>query len=78
MENGKLHGESLKTPQIQNLEKITPAEAREYVEFVALVRHNQRRYFATRRPEVLELCRRLERELDELNERLLDKQLSLF
>lgn len=78
MENDKLYAEGLNAPQIKNLEEITPAEFRQYVEFVALVRHNQRRYFATRRPEVLELCRRLERQLDELNARLRDKQLSLF
>lgn len=70
--------EGLKTPQTQNLQEITPAGFREYVEFVAELRHNQRRYFATKKPEALERAKEMERELDELNARLLDKQLKLF
>lgn len=70
--------ETPKCPQIQNLDKITPEQAREYVEFVALVRHTQRRFFAFRKPELLEASRRLENELDQLNALLLDPTPKLF
>ena len=70
--------DELKAPQIENLQEITPEQAAEYVKFVATMRHNQRRYFATRNPGVLELSKRMEKELDELNARLLDPQPKLF
>lgn len=70
--------ETLKTPQVANLEKITPELFREYVEFVAELRHNQRRYFATHKPDALARSKEMERALDDLNARLLDKQLSIF
>lgn len=65
-------------PQIQNLDKITPEQAREYVRFVAHVRHTQRRFFTFRKPELLEESRRLEKELDALNASLLDPTPKLF
>lgn len=70
--------ETPKCPQIQNLEKITPEQAVEYVRFVAHVRHTQRRFFTFRKPEILEESKRLEKELDALNARLLDPQPKLF
>lgn len=70
--------ETPKCPQIQNLEKITPEQAVEYVRFVAHVRHTQRRFFTFRKPEILEESKRLEKELDTLNARLLDPQPKLF
>lgn len=70
--------EGLKTPQTQNLQEITPAGFREYVEFVAELRHNQRRYFATKKPDALARSKEMEHALDDLNARLLDKQLSIF
>lgn len=70
--------ETTKCPQIQNLEKITPEQAREYVQFVAHVRHTQRRFFTFRKPELLEESRRLEKELDALNASLLDPTPKLF
>lgn len=70
--------DELKAPQIENLQEITPEQAAEYVKFVATMRHNQRRYFATRNPGVLELSKRMEKELDALNARLLDPQPKLF
>ena len=68
----------VKCPQIGLLQEITPEQALEYVKFVATMRHNQRRYFATRNPEVLELSKRMEKELDELNTHLLDPTPRLF
>jgi hypothetical protein len=70
--------ETPKCPQIQNLDKITPEQAREYVQFVAHVRHTQRRFFTFRKPELLEESRRLEKELDALNASLLDHTPKLF
>ena len=70
--------EEVKCPQIGLLQEITPEQALEYVKFVATMRHNQRRYFATRNPEVLELTKQMEKELDELNAHLLDPTPKLF
>ena len=74
----KLYQDGMKCPQIENLEKITPEQAAEYVRFVAHVRHTQRRYFAFRKPEILNESRRLEKELDALNAQLLDPTPKLF
>lgn len=65
-------------PQLECLRDITPEQAFEYVRFVAELRHNQKRYFATRKPDALERSKRMERELDALNARLLDLQPKLF
>ena len=46
--------EEEKTPQIENLGKIT---LEEFAELIRQMRHNQRRYFAQRRPEILETCK---------------------
>ena len=70
--------ETIEAPQIKNLKEITPDEAAAYVKFVAQVRHTQRRYFATRNPQVLERSRELEGMLDKLNAELLDPQPRLF
>ena len=70
--------EEVKLPQIEDLKKITPEQAVEYIRFVATMRHNQRRYFATRNPQVLELSKRMERELDALNDQLLNPTLKSF
>ena len=70
--------EDVKLPQIENLAEITPEQAAQYIKYVATMRHNQRRYFATRNPGVLELSKRMEKELDVLNAHLLDPQPRLF
>ena len=70
--------EDVKLPQIENLAEITPEQATEYIRYVATMRHNQRRYFATRNPGVLELAKRMEKELDALNAQLLDPTPRLF
>ncbi len=74
----KLYTDGVKCPEIANLEKITPEQAAEYVRFVALMRHNQRRFFATRKPDALEASKRMEAELDKLNAYLLDPTPRLF
>lgn len=68
----KLYQDGTKCPQIENLAKITPEQAAEYV------RHTQRRYFTFRKPEILDESRRLEKELDALNAHLLDPTPKLF
>ena len=73
-----MYMEDVKLPQIENLAEITPEQAAQYIKYVATMRHNQRRYFATRNPGVLELSKRMEKELDVLNAHLLDPQPRLF
>ena len=70
--------EEVKCPQIEKLGEIAQEQMTEYIRFVATMRHNQRRYFATRNPEVLELSKRMEKELDKLNAHLLDPTPKLF
>lgn len=70
--------DELKCPEIENLQKITPESFEQYVRFVRNMRHNQNRYFRLRTREALELSKRMETELDELNNRLLCQQQTLF
>lgn len=70
--------ETLKAPQIENLAKITPEQAAEYVRFVAELRHQQRRFFTLRKPDALEASKRMEKELDRINAYLLDATPKLF
>ena len=67
--------EEEKTTQIENPEKIT---LEEFAELVKQMRHNQRRYFAQRRPEILATCKKLESEVDAVIAKLFDKQLRIF
>jgi hypothetical protein len=67
--------EKEKAPQIENPDKIT---LEEFAELVKQMRHNQRRYFEQRRPEILETCKRLEHEVDAIVAKLTDKQMYLF
>ena len=67
--------EEEKTPQIENPGKIT---LEELAELVKQMRHNQRRYFAQRRPEILATCKKLESEVDAVIAKLFDKQLRIF
>lgn len=67
--------EEEKTPQIENPGKIT---LEEFAELIRQMRHNQRRYFAQRRPEILETCKRLESEVDAIVAKITDKQMRLF
>lgn len=70
--------EDIKCPQIANLNEITPDEAREYVQFVATLRHNQRRWFNLHNYDALQISRKMEKELDALNAHLLDTTPKLF
>lgn len=74
----KLYQDGPKCPQIENLDKITPEQAAEYVRFVATLRHNQNRWFKLRNFDALEISRRMESELDALNAHLLDPTPRLF
>ena len=65
-------------PQIKNLQEITPELFEQYVSFVTTLRHNQNRWFRFRKIDALEISRRMEKELDDLNARLLDKTTKLF
>lgn len=74
----KLYMDGLKAPEIKNLQEITPELFEQYVSFVATLRHNQNRWFRLRKTDALEISRRMEKELDDLNARLLDKTPKLF
>lgn len=74
----KLYMDELKAPEIKNLQEITPELFEQYVSFVATLRHNQNRWFRLRKLDALEISRRMEKELDDLNARLLDKTPKLF
>lgn len=62
-----------KTAYSGNSTKITDAEFRE---LVRQMRHNQRRYFATRNQDALRISKELEKRIDE--ELAKDKQMVLF
>lgn len=49
-----------------------------FIELTKQLRHNQRRYFTQRRPEILETCKRLESEVDAIVAKITDKQMRLF
>ena len=70
--------EELKCPQIENLQKITPEQAAEYVRFVATMRHNQNRWFNLHNHDALNTAKKMEKELDALNSHLLDPTPRLF
>jgi hypothetical protein len=70
-----MYTEEEKAPQIENPREIT---LEEFAELVRQMRHNQRRYFAQHRPEILETCKRLEHEVDAIVAKLTDKQMKLF
>lgn len=74
----KLYEDRLKCPQIENLAKITPEQAAEYVRFVAELRHQQRRWFNLKNCTALLLAKKMEMELDVLNGHLLDPTPKLF
>lgn len=50
----------------------------EFVELVKKMRHQQRRYFATRNKEVLEESKKLEQQVDSIIAKMNDTQLNLF
>ena len=70
--------EAPKAPQIENLQKITPEQAAEYVRFVAQMRHQQSRWFRLRNFDALKIAQEMEKELDKLNAYLLDPTPKLF
>ena len=70
--------DDIKCPQIENLDKITPEQADEYVRFVATMRHNQNRWFRLHNTDALKIAQQMEKELDALNAHLLDQTPRLF
>lgn len=70
--------EAKKCPTIEFFDEITVQSFMDYVSFVADLRLQQRRYFKFRKPETLETCKRMETELDALNEKLLNPTRTLF
>lgn len=50
----------------------------EFIELVKKMRHQQRRYFATRNKEVLAESKKLEQQVDSIIAKMNDTQLNLF
>lgn len=68
----------MELPKITDLKSITPEQAAEYVRYVAILRHNQNRWFRFKDPSALNLSKQMEKDLDALNNRLLNPVPSLF
>lgn len=67
-----------KLPDIKNLQNISSEQAAEYIRYVAVLRHNQNRWFRNKNVDALNISRQMEKELDQLNGRLLNPVPSLF
>lgn len=75
MECNKTHAETEKRDETADFGKITFSE---FVQLVADMRHNQRRYFNLRRPDILETCKTLERKVDAVVGAITDPQQRMF
>ena len=71
----KMYPEETNSRKTGNFAKLT---FEEFVGLVAEMRHQQRRYFTLRRPEILASAQGLEKKVDEEVARFTDSQLSLF
>lgn len=78
METINYTGQPLKAPQKENFEKLTADDFYKFVRLVADMRHQQRRYFSTRKPDALRASRDLERTVDAIAAELLDPTPKLF
>lgn len=67
--------EEEKTSQNENLGKIT---INEFAKLVKEMRFNQKRYFRLRKPDILETCKKLEKQVDDIVSELTDSQMKLF
>lgn len=65
-------------PQISTIAEFTPETTKQYMEFVSTMRHNQKRWFSSHKPDALEISRQMEKDLDAFNARLLNPVPSLF
>lgn len=61
-----------------NTEDFGKITLEKFAEEVRQMRYQQRRYFAYRRPEVLERSKELERRVDKMVEEILSENLQLF
>lgn len=67
--------EEEKNSQNENLGKIT---INEFAKLVKEMRFNQKRYFRLRKPDILETCKKLENQVDDIVSELTDSQMKLF
>lgn len=65
-------------PRISTISEFTPETFKQYVEYVNVMRHNQKRWFRTKKSDALDISRQMEKELDDFNGRLLNPVPSLF
>lgn len=68
----------MELPEISTIAEFTPDMVKQYIAFVATMRHNQKRYFSTRRQDALDLSKDMERKLDAFNNKMLNPVPSLF
>ena len=71
----KMYSEETNNRETGDFAKLT---FEEFVGLVADMRHQQRRYFALKRREILAEAEKLKKKVDEEVAKLTDKQLSLF
>lgn len=73
-----MENREIKLPSETDVRRMCVEDVQDYVRFVATLRHAQRRYFATRKPDALETSKRMERELDRWNDEALNPQPKLL
>ena len=65
-------------PRSSTISEFTPETFKQYVEYVNVMRHNQNRWFRTKKSDALEISRQMEKELDDFNGCLLNPVPTLF
>ena len=68
----------LELPKVNKVSDFTPEQMKEYIKYVATMRHNQRRWFNQKNTEALNISRKMEKELDDFNTRILNPAPDLF
>lgn len=68
----------IELPKVGKIAEFTPEQIKEYIRYVATMRHNQRRWFNQKNVDALNLSRKMEKELDDFNTRLLNPVPTLF
>lgn len=68
----------IELPKVGTIAEFTPDQIKEYIRYVATMRHNQRRWFNQKNVDALNLSKKMEKELDDFNTRLLNPVPTLF
>lgn len=65
-------------PKVASLAELTPDMIKQYIKYVAVMRHNQRRWFTTHKKDALDMSKKMEEEIDAFNDRMLYPAPTLF